>query len=250
MALFVSFSGNLMPTHPEEGSAENWSVTRAEELLRSLTGVLSVRVVESPTGEIEEIHVLTTEQVGPKQTVRNVESALLAHLDKVVDHRRISVAQTKEAPKQNGHAPGSAPAREGRILFLGHLAEAERTHKVRYQVQVEWQGKRFQGDASGADLPRTRLETVAHATLRGVEAAVAAGRGEEEPAVTLALDGVRLVDAFDRVYALVAVHAMGGRDVRRLSGAAVVDGAPDRAVILATLQATDRWVRGQLSPKK
>jgi hypothetical protein len=250
MGLFVSFSGNVMPTQPEEGSGDGWSIERAEELLRSLTGVLSVRVVESNDGEIEEIHVLTTEQVGPKQTVRNVESALLAHLDKVVDHRRISVAQTKvPAANQNGHAEGAKPAKEGRILFLGHLSEPERSHQIRYKVDVEWQGKRFSGDASGADLPRTRLETVAHATLRGVEAAVAAGRGEEDPSVLLALDGVRLVDAFDRVYALVAVHAMGGRDVRRLSGAAIVDGAPDRAVILATLQATDRWVRGQLKSK-
>ncbi len=88
-----------------------------------------------------------------------------------------------------------------------------------------------------------------HATLRGVEAAVAAVREEEEPNVALELDGVKLVDAFERTYALVAIHAIGGREVRRLSGAAVVDGAPERAVILATLQATDRWVRGRLKAK-
>src|SRR5690606_14510856 len=97
------------------------------------------------------------------------------------------------------------------------------------------------------DLPRTRLETVAHATLRGLEAAVAASRNEEhdERSIALALDGVKLVDAFEQTYALVAVHAIGGREVIRLSGAAIVDGPPDRAVILATLQATDRWVRGR-----
>ena len=231
---------------------EGWSVERAEELLRSLTGVVSARVVTGTGGEVEEIHILTTEQIGPKQTVRNVESALLAHLDLVVDHRRISVAQTREpAPKPNGTVHSRITgAKEGRILFLGHLAEPERSHRVRYQVQVEWQGKRFTGDASGADLPRTRLETVAHATLRGVEAAVAAGRGEEEASVTLELDGVKLLEAFDRTYALVAVHAIGGRDMRRLSGAAIVEGAPDRAVIMATLQATDRWVRGRLRDRK
>lgn len=229
---------------------EGWTVERAEELLRSLTGVVSARVVTSAVGEVEEIHILTTEQVGPKQTVRNVESALLAHLDLTVDHRRISVAQTKEPAKANGHAAPGGAAKEGRILFLGHLAEPDRAHRVRYQVQVEWQGKRYTGDASGADLPRNRLDTVAHATLRGVEAAVAAGRGEDEATLALELDGVKLVDAFERTYALVAVHAIGGREVRRLSGAAVVDGPPERAVILATLQATDRWVRGRLREKK
>jgi hypothetical protein len=233
-------------------AGEGWSVERAEELLRSLTGVVSARVVTAADGEVEEIHILTTDQVGAKQTVRNVESALLAHLDLTIDHRRISVAQTKEQPKPNGQvgAANGSGTKEGRILFLGHLAEPDKAHRVRYQVQVEWQGKRFWGDASGADLPRTRLETVAHATLRGVEAAVAAGRGEEQGTMALELDGVKLVEAFDRTYALVAVHAIGGREVRRLSGAAIVDGAPDRAVIMATLQATDRWVRGQLRHKR
>jgi hypothetical protein len=56
---------------------------------------------------------------------------------------------------------------------------------------------------------------------------------------------VKLVDAFEHSYALVAVHAIGGREMIRLSGAALVSGAPDRAVIMATLQATDRWVRGK-----
>src|SRR5690349_9019312 len=101
MALFVPFSGPLMPP-----AGEGWTVERAEELLRSLTGVLSARVVTGASGEVEEIHILTTEQIGPKQTVRNVESALLAHLDMTVDHRRISVAQTKETPKANGHSAG------------------------------------------------------------------------------------------------------------------------------------------------
>ena len=253
MALFVSFSESLTA----EGSIghlkeEGWSVERAEELLGTLTGVVSVRVVAGLDGEVEEIHVLTTDEVGPKQTVRNVESALLAHLDKVIDHRTISVAQTAVgAQKGNGNVSrGSGRPMEERILLLGHEAEPERSHKIRIQVQVEWQGKRFMGDASGPDLPRTRLDTVANAALRGVEAAVAAGRGDEEPTVALALDGVRLVDAFEREYALVAVHATCGREIRRLSGAAIVDGAPDRAVILAALQATDRWVRGRLRDKK
>ncbi|HIF07685.1 MAG TPA: hypothetical protein EYQ64_12270 [Gemmatimonadetes bacterium] len=64
--------------------------------------------------------------------------------------------------------------------------------------------------------------------------------------VTLALDGVKVVDAFDRRFVLVAVHAITGRDVTSLAGAAVVEESTDRAAILATLQATDRWVRGKV----
>ena len=64
--------------------------------------------------------------------------------------------------------------------------------------------------------------------------------------VTLALDGVKVVNAFDRDFVLVAVHAMAGRDVTPLAGATVVESSADRSAILATLQATDRWVRGRV----
>ena len=103
---------------------EGWSVERAEELVRTLPGVVSVRVVANLDREVEEIHVLTTEEVGPKQTVRNVESALLAHLDKVIDHRTISVAQTTAGAQGGNGGVNRVPGRlmEERILFLGVCA--------------------------------------------------------------------------------------------------------------------------------
>src|SRR5688572_4042393 len=80
---------------PQEGRVR-WTIEDAERLLLSLPGVVSARVVARPGGEVEEIHLLTTMEVKPKQTVRNVESALLASLDLHVDHRKISVAQTQD----------------------------------------------------------------------------------------------------------------------------------------------------------
>jgi hypothetical protein len=72
-------------------------IERAEELLQTLPGVLNVRIVSASTGEVSEVHILTTTEVSPKQTVRNVESALLAHLGMRVSHKKISVA-TSEGP--------------------------------------------------------------------------------------------------------------------------------------------------------
>jgi len=74
-------------------------IARAEELLGTLPGVVSVRIEASPAGEVDAIHVLTSVEIGPKQTVRNIESALLAHLGMRVDHRKISVATTVDAPR-------------------------------------------------------------------------------------------------------------------------------------------------------
>lgn len=238
-------------TAPQE-ERSGWTIEEAESLILSLKGVVSSRLVTRPGGEIDEVHVLTTDAVGAKQTVRNVESALLAHLGITVDHRKISVAQTKEAPKDRAPAVTIAPPprpSESRLLFQAHQVESARSRKVRHRVDIEWREERYQGEAAGADLPRARLEAVAEATLNAVESALTNVLGGDEAAATsfaLALDGVKLVEAFDRQFVLVAVHAVAGRDVTPLAGATVVEESPDRATILAALQATDRWVRGRV----
>ncbi len=238
-------------TVPQEERA-GWTIDEAEALILSLKGVVSTRLVTRPGGEIEELHVLTSNDVGAKQTVRNVESALLAHLGISVDHRKISVAQTKDAPQERAPAVTLAPPprhSDSRLLFQAHQVESARSRKVRHRVEIEWRDVGYQGEAAGADLPRARLEAVAEATLHAVEAALSGELGEVEggaPPVTLALDGVKSIDAFDQRFVLVAVHAVAGRDVTPLAGATVVEESPDRATILATLQATDRWVRGRV----
>lgn len=74
-------------------------LAQAEELLATLPGVVSVRIEATPAGDVVAIHVLTSVEVAPKQTVRNIESALLAHLGLRVDHRKVSVATTVDAPR-------------------------------------------------------------------------------------------------------------------------------------------------------
>src|SRR5437762_12972775 len=78
------------------GAPDPWGVRRAENLLTSLEGILSARVVTTPLGEVSEIHILAQAGLQAKQVVRNIESALLAQLGLKVDHRKISIAQTAE----------------------------------------------------------------------------------------------------------------------------------------------------------
>lgn len=243
-----------------------WTIERAERLLASLAGVLSARVVARPGGEIDEIHLLTTTEVEPKQTVRNVESALLARFDLEVDHRKISVARTDEAaavededPEEEEaeptvsalmlHRTGPASDEDGpRMLFTGHSVASERDQRVRTSVSLEWRGRSYEGEAVGADLPRARAEGLARATLEAVMSAAREGGDPEtaSDALSLTLDGVKSTEAFERAYVLVGVHAQDGRRTIALTGAAPVEQDTDRSVILATLQATDRWIRGRI----
>lgn len=83
---------------------------RAEELISTLPGVLSVRIVPNDVGAIDEVHVLTTDAVPPKATVRNIESALIAQLGLRVNHRKISIATTLDAPRASDTPRVTEPA--------------------------------------------------------------------------------------------------------------------------------------------
>jgi hypothetical protein len=202
--------------------------------------------VARPGGVIEEIHLLTEGDVQAKQSVRNVESALLAHFGLKIDHRKVSVAQTGDEQGAEVKALVGVGDRtqERRFLFSTHRVETERRHRVRIVVTVEWGDELYEGEATGADLPRARLETTAAATLAAIGKAIVALIGEGE--VALSVDGVKTIEAFDGEFVLVAIHAIHGRSITALAGAAAVEDTADRAVILGTLQAADRWVRGRI----
>lgn len=102
---YLSIPVNFGPSSPQPNqplaSAASGAVVgsvlplrRAEELIATLPGVLSVRIVPSETGAIDEVHVLTTNEVVPKHMVRNIESALMAQLGLRINHRKVSIAQS------------------------------------------------------------------------------------------------------------------------------------------------------------
>jgi hypothetical protein len=220
-----------------EGVTEDlWALRRAEQLLEGLTGVISAKIVAGPTGEIEEIHVLTRPDVAPKQTVRNVESALLAHLGIKVDHRKISVAQTKEGASA-AHEPVPAVTVLGgrKYLYEGFEIERQLRHRILCRVRLRSEGQEYVGTAEGADVPRVRIETAARALLDALETG-------EQRRVSLALDGAKMVHVFDRDIVVVGVYGISGRSRTFLAGACPVSESPEQAAILAALQATNRWI--------
>ena len=217
------------------GSPQAWLVRRAEELISSLSGVLSARIVASRTGEIEEIHVLCTSGVLAKQVVRNVESALMAQLGLKVDHRKISVAQTADVkPLQvlEKEAVAEAASRRKHI-FVDLTVETPRPRRVMIRVLLKSGGVELEGQEEGVDEARSRVQMAARATVRALE------RDLEEAGVVL--EGVRVIEAFDRKLVLAAVVGVGGRNSRLLVGACEIQQSPEQAAVLAVLDATNRW---------
>lgn len=235
-------------------------IKRAEELLATLPGVVSARIVAGANGAVEEIHLLTTDEVQPKSTVRNVESALLAHLGMRVSHKKISVATTTEPgmrqqasrPQSGEYVSVAAPVPgvtvqpmappvvvddtpKRRLYFEDVEVRRSRTRGVMCRVTLRKGEEEFAGEAEGMENERQRIELASRAAL----AAISAAEGDSR---SLGFEGCRMVEAFDRHFVFVGITARFGRDNMLLTGSAEVKESPEQSAVLAVLDATNRWV--------
>lgn len=253
-------------------------IQRAEELLATLPGVISARIVASPNGAVDEIHILTTTDVTPKQTVRNVESALIAHLGMHVSHKKISVATSEERQSRFAAAPmskplstpaptnaapivtdrpvaiaqpmaavpapapapvpvaASEPAKMGRRIYFEDVeVRRSRSRGVTCRVTLRKGGESYLGEAEGIENERLRIELAARAAL----AAIRLAEGDDR---ILALEGCRVVEAFDHTFVFVGVTTKVGRETTLMTGSAEIRESPETASVLAILDATNRWL--------
>ncbi len=214
-----------------------WGVKRAENLITSLTGVLSARVVVTPNkGEISEIHVLTAGDVQPKQVVRNIESALMAQLGVKIDHRKVSVAQTADVRPMEVLQQEAIASRANKrvVVFQGlEVRPSDRSQRVMVRVRLSFEGREAEAEELGTDTMRNRVEAAARAAALCLD--------ELLPDNSVALEGATITDAFDRKFVLVAVHGLGGREAQLLTGTCEIRESAERSAVLAVLDATNRW---------
>ena len=228
------------PVSPIAGSV--LPLRRAEELLVTLPGVLAARIVASESGAVSEVHLLTSAEVNPKQTVRNVESALLAHLGMRVDHRKISVATTVEPQKtaeakalsESAAAEAAAAARR-RFYFEDVEVRRSRSRGVTCRVTLRKAEQSYIGESEGSESERSRAELAARAAVVAISQA-------EGDAHALTLDGARLIDAFEREFVFVGITVRVGRESMLLTGSCEIRESPETASVLAVLDATNRWI--------
>jgi len=222
-----------------------WGLRRIEKLLLSLEGVGSLKIVPDGQGGIEEIHVLSSSSLGPKQIVRNIESALLADFGLQIDHRKISIARVRSP--EIAPAPAEVPDADvavtpapvlgsDRRLVLGNVhIERAAGQKVTCRVDLAREDSVFTGEAEGPDFEKARMEVAATAALE------AAQQGASDD-VSLALQGIESVGAFGQSFVLVAVSGSVRRDTESLAGVVRVRDSVEEAAVLACLKAINRWI--------
>jgi len=194
-------AGGLGPSGAP-GAPDPWGVKRAENLLTSLTGVLSASVVVTPQGEVSEIHILTRNDIPAKQVVRNIESALMAQLGMKIDHRKISVAQTADVRPIEELQEDAILARVSKrvVTFKGlEVRPGVRPQRVAVRVKLGFGDREAEMEEQGTDTMRNRV------ALSG-------------PAVARQLDRARGRDDHRRLRS--QVRARGGARARRAGGTA------------------------------
>lgn len=201
------------------------SATEIESVIRSLTNVISARVITGRAGAIDEIHVLTDSGRVPKQVVRDVESALMAQFNIELDHKKVSVAQT-----QNGKCIRFGETRlkfsDVSISLNGARAEAV--------VHLKNNNDIYTGNASGHSSSHNQLRLIATATLRAVENCQGSDGSLvlEDLTADVSLSGRNIVVVF------VSMITPRGEDF--LTGSAIVKQDLWKAVVNATLDSVNR----------
>jgi hypothetical protein len=239
----------------EPGSTPAVTIAELEAALGEIAEVRAARIVASPDGRIDEVHVLGLPGKAPKQLVRDVESCLIAGFGIMIDRRKISVAQIGIAerpavPVQIAPVPEPGPEPElevvpaseaitgavsgTRLRVLGVHSDSD-SLRVSVRVRIDRDGVEADGEASGPAGTNMRQRLVAEATLRAVEASyeLPGGYAVEEVAVTM-LGGRQVA-----VCSIVTVTAEGEE---ALSGSAIVRHTVESATVRATLDALNRRI--------
>jgi hypothetical protein len=194
-----------------------------ENALARIRSVLGARVILDTMEEVQEVHILTTEERNPKQVVRDAESTLLIKFGKRVDHRKIGVVQqavTEEA----------VPISERR-LKIEALRLAPTADGPRWEVTLSTPtGISYSGSAAKGD-PSSTLQAISAATL----AAVNQYAGEERfrPENVSQLTG-------DPPLVLVTILWMNGSVEEKLVAVARTGDDAQGATVKATLAALNR----------
>ena len=188
-----------------------------------------------------EVHILASSALSPKQVVRNIESALLAHLGLKVDHRKISVAQTADVKPLEAMERGAVREQVLRrsVLFEELGVATARSHRGHCWCDADgWRTDGARGRIGGRYAPGP-------AGRRGAGDGGGAGKADGE--YTLVVEGVKVVEALDRTVVFAVIRGMGGRDSHVMTGTAKVRESAERAAVFAVLDATNRWVEARRS---
>ena len=221
-----------MPGDATSASGRYVSAEQIEDVVRQLKDVVSTRAVLSPSGHIDELHLLVNAKRAPKQIARDVESALLAHLNVALDYKKISIAQTQGRAALGGGAAPLMPR-----LRFSDVSLAITGSRGEAVVHLKRDDALFTGMASGHASSYNQMRLIATAAIRAVEDA------QDQDGSMVVEDLQTEVPLAGRKAVTVLVSMLNSpKGEELLTGSALVRHDVWKAVVNATLDAVNRRV--------
>jgi len=223
---------------------ERWNSRRLEEVVGGLQDIRSAKLHHSEIGPY--LYVVAGHGATDSQLHERIRASLFVHFGQTLDRGQIDIGHAPRLQPLGDDGPRDPTRLPDRFVLIEYRTLTDARGRVKAQVTIEWEGRQFQGSATGSDVAPSALDSHVLATLRAIESAVGpAWLSEQE--ISLHLEGASHLAGIEAPSVLVAINAVKGQESVSLAGAVGAADNENRAAILATLRATDRWVRGQLS---
>lgn len=221
-------------------SAAHVKVEEIEAALASVGEIKGARIVASPEGVIQEIHVLALPTKQPKQLVRDIESTLMAKFGIPIDHKKISIAMlgrdsiSPGTPAQvHAVAPTESERNSAARPRVMNINASVSGVQASASVTLEIAGTEFIGNASGPASQTGRLRLVALAALDAVSQ-------YSDATVSFALEDVAILKLGRGKVAVSCIALVSGIGEQIFSGSAMVRQNDNDSVVRATLDAINR----------
>jgi len=204
-------------------------IAEIEAALAQVSEIRAARVVTSPLGEIDEIHVLALPSKAPKQLVRDIESTLMAAFGVAIDHKKISIAQLGQESVPQAE-DDTKPHARAQIKSIN--AEVVGVY-VNIAVSLDLEGELYVGKATGPASRTGRERLVAEATLDAIAQYL-------QGAFTFALEDVEIIRLGRESVAVSCVVLVTSLGEQAFAGSALVRQNDKDSIVRATLDAINR----------
>ena len=216
-----------------EQSASHVKVEEIEASLSEVGEIKAARVVVSPDGVIQEVHILALPTKPPKQLVRDIESTLMARFGIPIDHKKISIALLgRDSIKPDG-ADGMSDRNTAARPRICSINAAVSGVQASATVTLEISGTEYVGMASGPASRTGRLRLVALAALDAVSQYT-------DESISFALEDVAILNLGREKAAVSCIALVSTVGEQTFSGSAMVRQNDNDSVVRATLDAINR----------
>lgn len=216
---------DLSPRHERADLHDPAQRSEVERGICQVPDVLGARLVPGYEREVDELHVLTTVDRGAKQTVRDVQTVLMARYGVTIDHRVVSVVQID--------APQGLPSATRVVVETVGISQSgvSVTATVELRDGETLLGGTGEGPASAVGQRRA----TARATLDALRPLL-------DDTQAIELEGTEVTHVLGRAVAITLVHFRTPRGELTVAGSALVRDAEPDAVARSVLDGLNRTI--------